>query len=153
MVTPCYIVKDALSFSSSCFHLLSGIMDVCRRKWFPWSRLGKHGTNWAPAPAFFKLWLLWCQGMTKSNLVGRGLIWLTHPHCTLSLKEVRTRTQTGQEPGGGSWCRGHGGARGAAASWLAHDSSASCSLTEPRTTSPGMAPATCPHQSLIKKMP
>ena len=32
----------------------------------------------------------------------KGFIWLTFLHCCSSLKEVRTRTQTGQEPGGKS---------------------------------------------------
>ena len=47
--------------------------------------------------------------MTKTKLRRKGFIWLTLPHYSLSLKEGRTGTQTGQEPGGRSWCRGHGG--------------------------------------------
>jgi hypothetical protein len=40
--------------------------------------------------------------MTKKQ-VGvkvRVSVWLTHPYFSSSLEEVRTRTQTGQEPGG-----------------------------------------------------
>jgi hypothetical protein len=39
----------------------------------------------------------------------RGRVWLTLPLCCSSMKEVRTGNQTGQEPGGRSWCRSHGG--------------------------------------------
>jgi hypothetical protein len=38
--------------------------------------------------------------VTKNNLGRKGFIWLTLPHHCSSLKEDRTETQTGQEPGG-----------------------------------------------------
>jgi hypothetical protein len=45
----------------------------------------------------------------QSNLKRKGFIRLTLPqHCSSS-KEVRTGTHPGQDPGGRSWCRGHGG--------------------------------------------
>jgi hypothetical protein len=37
--------------------------------------------------------------MTKKQLVSKGFIQLTLPHCCSSLKEVRTGTQAGQEAG------------------------------------------------------
>jgi hypothetical protein len=36
----------------------------------------------------------------QSNLDKTGFIWIMLPHCCSSLKEVRTGTQTLQEPGG-----------------------------------------------------
>jgi hypothetical protein len=45
--------------------------------------------------------------MTKSKLGKEGFIWFTVPHHSSSLEEAREETQTGQEPGGRSWCRGH----------------------------------------------
>ena len=39
----------------------------------------------------------------------KGFVWLTVPHHHSSLKKVRTGTQARWEPGGKSWCRGHGG--------------------------------------------
>jgi hypothetical protein len=38
----------------------------------------------------------------QSHLRREGFIWLTFPYCCSSPKEVRTGTQTGQEPGGRS---------------------------------------------------
>jgi hypothetical protein len=71
-------------------------------------------------------------------------------HCK-SLKEVRTWSQTEQEPGGRSWCSGHGGVL------LLSVVYSVCFLTEPRTTRPGMAPPTMEwvlsYQSLVKKTP
>jgi hypothetical protein len=77
-------------------------------------------------------------------------------HC-LSSKEVRIGTQTGQEPGGRSRCKDHGG------EWVSaaySPVSAVCSTFFPielRTTSPGMGPASMDcsllQQSLTKKMP
>ena len=37
--------------------------------------------------------------MTKKQLGSKGFIQLTLPHCCSSLKELRTRTQAGQEAG------------------------------------------------------
>jgi len=63
------------------------------------------------------------------------------------LKEIK-------EPGGGSWCRGHGGAL---LTDLLPMACSACFLIQPRTTSPGMAPPTMggalSYQSLIKKVP
>ena len=41
--------------------------------------------------------------------LGGETVYLTSTSLLQSLKEVRTGTQTGQEPRGGSWCRGRGG--------------------------------------------
>jgi hypothetical protein len=84
----------------------------------------------------------------QSKLGRKGFIWLTVPyHCSAS-KEVRAGTQQGR-----SWCRGHAGG---AAYWRDSHSLIHCSLMEPRTISPGMAPPTVdwalPNQSVIKKM-
>ena len=46
--------------------------------------------------------------MAKATWGGQGLFGL-HFHIQL-LKEIRAGTQTGQEPGGRSLCRGHEGA-------------------------------------------
>lgn len=73
-------------------------------------------------------------------------------HCS-PLKEIRTITQTGQEPGSRSCYRGHG--RELLASLLLKVSSASI-LVELRITNPGIAPPimgrNLPHQKLIKIM-
>ena len=87
--------------------------------------------------------------MTKKQ-VGEERVYLAYTNsCNSSLKEVRTGTQTGQESADGS----HGGVL--LIGFLSMACSA-CFLTEPRTTSPGMAPQTIgwalPTQSLIKKM-
>jgi hypothetical protein len=58
------------------------------------------------------------------------------PQHRSSLKELRTGTQTRYEPGYRNRCRGHG--RVLLIGLLAVARSA-CFLTEPRTTSPGMA--------------
>ena len=44
-----------------------------------------------------------------NQLGDRGFIWLMCPHHSPSLVDVRAGTQTGKEPGGRSWYRGHGG--------------------------------------------
>jgi hypothetical protein len=45
----------------------------------------------------------------RNKLGRKGFIQLILPHCCWSPKEVRAGTQAGQELGGRSWCRGHGG--------------------------------------------
>ena len=45
------------------------------------------------------------QHFDQSNLGRKGFIWLVVPHLSQSLKEIRPGTQSGQEPGGKSWCR------------------------------------------------
>jgi hypothetical protein len=66
-------------------------------------------------------------------------------------KEVRTGTQAGQES---RWCRGHGGMFLPCLLLLA---CSACSLIEPKTTSPGMAPPTmgpaCPLDPQPRKCP
>jgi hypothetical protein len=74
--------------------------------------------------------------MTKVLLL---FIQLTLPHCCLWPKEVRTGTHIGLEPGGRSWCRGHGGVL---LTGLLPLACSACFLIEPRTTSLGMAPPT-----------
>jgi hypothetical protein len=44
----------------------------------------------------------------KPSWGGKGLFGLYFHNWSPSLKEVRTGTQTGQNLGGRSWCRGHG---------------------------------------------
>jgi hypothetical protein len=67
---------------------------------------------------------------------------------------VHHQRQSGQEPGGRSWCRGHGGVL---FTGLLPMACSTCFLRESRTTWPGVAPPTMhwtlPHQSLVKKMP
>jgi hypothetical protein len=50
--------------------------------------------------------LLWWNTVTKLRM--KGFIGLKLPTHNSSLKEVRTETQAGKEPGGRSWCRDHG---------------------------------------------
>jgi hypothetical protein len=79
----------------------------------------------------------------KIKLWRKGLIWLTLP----------SLDQASLEPGGKNWCRGLGGMLLNGLLLMA----CSTFLTEPRITSPGMAPPTMdwalPHWSLIEKMP
>jgi hypothetical protein len=75
----------------------------------------------------------------KSKLTRKGFIWLTLLDHSPTMEEVRTGTQAGLEPGGRSWCRGHGGAL---LTGLLPLSCSVCFLIEPRTTSLGMAPLT-----------
>ena len=88
----------------------------------------------------------------KSKLGRKGLIQLTLPHRCSSLKEVKTGIQTEQEPGGSSWCRGHGGVLLISLLFMA------CwvyLLKESNMISPGMAPPTVeqafPYWPLIAK--
>lgn len=53
--------------------------------------------------------MLWLNTMVKGKWGRKGLTGLTLPHQSLPLKGIRIRTQSGQEPGGRSWCGGHGG--------------------------------------------
>jgi hypothetical protein len=84
----------------------------------------------------------------------KGFIQLTLLHCCSSPKEVRTRTYTGQEPGGRSWCKGQ-------EDWCLLACFPCLAqivfLIEPKTTSSGMAPPTMgwalPPWSLIEKLP
>ena len=86
----------------------------------PGTGLHSHLTGTRPTPPWNRrktlcLCLSWndeCYDETpwpKSKLVRKEFIWLTPPHCCSSSKEVRTGTHTGQEPGGRSWYRSHGG--------------------------------------------
>ena len=88
----------------------------------------------------------------QSNVGRKEFTWLLLPHHYSLLKEVRTGTLTGQEPGGRSGCRGHGGVL--LTDLLTMPSSTSF-LVVPGTTSSGRAPPTMnwalPHQSLMKK--
>ena len=90
--------------------------------------------------------------MTKSKLGKKGFIWLTFANCSSSLKDVRTGTKAGQEPGGRNWNRGHGGVQ---LTGLHPMACSACFLIEPSTTSPGMEPTTIRwallHQSPKKK--
>ena len=92
--------------------------------------------------------------MTKGKLERKGFIWLTPPHRSLSLKEVRAGTQTGQEPRDRNWCsrpwRG-------AAYWLAHRGlfNLLSYRIQPQWPKDGTTQSwlDIPHQSLLKKMP
>lgn len=53
------------------------------------------------------------------------------PHLCSSWKEIRTDTETGQEPGERSWSRGYGEVLLTGLAFLAYSV---CSLVEPRTT-------------------
>lgn len=96
--------------------------------------------------------LLWWNTMKKIHVWRKGFFWLTvQNHCS-SLKEVRTGTEIGQEPGTQRWYRGHGRLLFISLFIMAYSS---CFLIKPRTTYPetlhnGLGP---PHQSLNKKMP
>jgi hypothetical protein len=89
----------------------------------------------------------------RSKLGKKGFIQLTLPHWCSSPKEVRTGTHTGQELGGRSWGRGHGGML---LTGLLPLACSICFLIEPKTTRAGMAPPTMawalPTWSLIEKM-
>ena len=67
-------------------------------------------------------------------MIRKGFIQLTLPNCCPSPKEVRTGTQTGQEPGGRSWCRRY---EGGLLTVLLLMACSPCFLIEP-----GMAPPT-----------
>jgi hypothetical protein len=68
-----------------------------------------------------------------------GVIWITLPYHYLSSKEVKTETQTGQEPGGRSWHRDH---EGVLLTGLFFMACSTCSLIEARTTNSEIAPLT-----------
>jgi hypothetical protein len=76
----------------------------------------------------------------------RVYIWLMY-YISPLLKETRTGSQTGQEPGGRTWCRGHGGG-----CLLARSQRLESLLTGPGMASSRMGWA-FPYWSLIKKMP
>jgi hypothetical protein len=69
----------------------------------------------------------------QRNLGRKGFTWLALPHHCSSSMEVRTGTQTGQEPGVKSWCRSH---EGLLLPTLFTMACSVCSLIEPKTTSP-----------------
>jgi hypothetical protein len=65
--------------------------------------------SWAPGNLVLGYPLLqWKDHYPKASWEGES-IWLTLRDHSPSLKEVGTETQSGQEPGGRSWCRGPGG--------------------------------------------
>ena len=74
--------------------------------------------------------------MTKGNW---GRVCLTLPHQCSPSKEVRTGTQTGQKPGGRSWCRC---CEGMLLTGLLRMACSVCSLIESRTSNLLMAPPT-----------
>ena len=83
---------------------------------------------------------------------GRKNLFGFHTVCSPTLKEIRAGTQAGQEPGGRSSCRGHGGWCLLACSYCY----SVCFLLEPRATRPEMEPPTLGwalrHQLLINKI-
>lgn len=86
----------------------------------------------------------------QSNMERRGLIWLALPNHCLSLKKVRTATQTRHEPGGRAASSTH---RGMLLTALLLRTSPSF-LIAPRSTSPGVAlPTVAESSPLIKKIP
>jgi hypothetical protein len=124
------------------YRLRFGVGTITSEPWeevYPWQR--RRGGK----DVLF-LWLWW-NIVTKNKSERKGFIHLTHPQCSPSLKEVRTGTQTGQEP------RGRTGAEdyeGASLTEL-------LSLLSYRTKDhPGMTPPTMywalPLQSLIKRI-
>ena len=70
--------------------------------------------------------------VTKKQLERKGFIQLTFPHCSSSVKEVRTGTQAGQKAG----------ADAEAMEGCSLLACSACSLIEPKTTSPEMVPPT-----------
>ena len=92
------------------------------------------------------------QHFDQSNLGRKGFIWLVVPHLSQSLKEVRAGTQTGQESGGKSWCRGQRSVLLVAPLCLAQQAFLYKPGTPPRG---GLLTVVCAplHQSLIKKCP
>jgi hypothetical protein len=110
----------------------------------PCSHLDDTGLNlWTGKPAPIKC----CpyksrlgRGVRSSKIITETwFIRLTLPHHSSSSKEVRTGTQAGQEPGGRSWCRGHGRVL---LTGLLPMACSACFLIEHRTTSPKVAPPT-----------
>ena len=84
-------------------------------------------------------------------------IWLALPYHCSSSKEVRTGTHTGQEPGGRSWYRGHGGLlfsgllpRACLPACLENLEPQSQGWPHPHQSMGWALPL--PHQSLIKKV-
>lgn len=78
--------------------------------------------------------------------------WFTLPHHSLSLKKVRAVTQTSQEPGGRSRCRGHEGVlftglclKSCPAGFLI--------LSTGQEVAPLLMGWALPHKSLIKTLP
>jgi hypothetical protein len=90
----------------------------------------------------------------KASWRRKDLFWLTFQHWCPSLKEVRTGSQTAQEPGDRVSLRGH---RRVLLTGLLSMACSAWYIIESWTTSPGMEPLTMgwafPHQPLIKKMP
>ena len=84
--------------------------------------------------AFLGFLLLSWNPMTKATWEGMVLFGLYIHIIVYHQKQVRTRTQTGQEPEGRSWCRSHRG-------MLLTDSllmaCSACFVIEPRTNRPG----------------
>jgi hypothetical protein len=74
--------------------------------------------------------------MTKKQ-VEEERVYLAHTSKSLFIiREVRIGIQTGQEPGGRSSCRGHGGVL---LTGLLLMACSACFLIEPRTTNPRVA--------------
>jgi hypothetical protein len=172
-----FVLRDSpLSFTPQISLLLPST--ACTPHCFPWSAepsenqicfLNAHLQKLSPVQlvTLYLLWakllgsclylsqlgvlVLWWNTMTKATCRVKGVF--NPQHCS-SLKEVGTGTHTGQEPGGRSWCRSHGGML---LTGLLIMACSACFLIEPRTTSPRMASPTMgwalPNQSLIKKMP
>jgi hypothetical protein len=97
----------------------------------------------------------WCDETPWSKTTwGGGGLFTQHVRSHSLFGEVRTGTQTGQGPGGRSWCRGH---RGVLLTGLLLVVCSACFLIEPRTTISEVSPPTAagpfPHQLLIKKIP
>lgn len=88
--------------------------------------------DWPSQSYYFCVKIPW----KKSKLGRKGFIWLSLLHCSLSLKEARAGSHTGQEPGGRSWCRVHGGM---VLTGLLPMALSAWFLIESRTTDPGMA--------------
>ena len=86
--------------------------------------------------------LLLQQNTTTKKQAGEERVYLAYisTHCCSLLKEIRTRTHTGQDSGSRRWCRGHGRLL---LSGLLHMACSACFLIEPNdTTQHGLGPPT-----------
>jgi hypothetical protein len=89
---------------------------------------------WLPSPSILvRVSIAEMKHRDKRTSQEVRVIWLTLPYLCLSFKDVKTGILTAQEPGGRSWCRGHGEVAPPTMGWaLNHQSlikKVSCRLT------------------------
>ena len=88
---------------------------------------------WYSILSWLELLLLWQNTNYQKQCGDKWSLFHTDFHI-----KVHRQKQWRQEPGGRSWCRGHGGVL---LTGLFIMACSACFFIEPRTTSPGMAPS------------